>query len=87
MKKYFNIKKLLRKQEIDIIPLFDINRQKMEFYYNKFIELEKILQHMDSFLNSVEYEQIYKLAFSYLNQYIELYRKGYSDFKYKRGKE
>ena len=84
MKKYFNIKKLLRKQEIDIIPIFDIKQQQMEFYYNKFIELEKILQHMDSFLNSVEYEQIYKLAFSYLNKYIELYRKGYSDFKYKR---
>lgn len=78
--KYFNIKKL-KHQEVHI-PIFDIEQQKMQFYFSKFIELEEVLQHMDSFLNSNEYEKIYKLAFSYLDKYIDLYKKGYSDFKY-----
>lgn len=81
--KYFNIKKLLKHQEVHI-PLFDIRRQQMKFYYSKFIELECILSHMDSMVNSEEYMKVYRLAFSYLDKYIDLYKKGHTDFKFRK---
>ena len=64
------------------INLLDVKKQQMEFCYNKFIELESILNHMDSLINSEEYTKIYKLAFSYLDRYIDLYKEGFTDFNY-----
>ena len=72
----------LKKKKPDLIPLFDIERQKMQYYWNKYIEVSN---NVDKYIyRTDEVNKLIKLRDDFLNKYLELHNKGYSEFKYKR---
>lgn len=77
--KYFNLKKLLKHQKVHV-DFIEINRQKMTFYWDKFIILFNICENIDK--NSEEYTKLNRLAWDFMGRYIELLLQGYTDFKY-----
>lgn len=62
------------------LPIVDINRQKMQFYWDKFITLHEVSKDYNE--NSEEYRLINELAWDYLDKYVEKRLQGWSDFKY-----
>ena len=70
---------MIFKSKREITPIFDIKRQQMTFYWNKFIEIKK----MQNFcINGPEYSKLNHLAWLYFDKYMDLLNNGYTDFKY-----
>ena len=74
------------KRKKKITPLFDIERQRMVFYWNKFREIENMCNsYIDK--NTDEYSKLNKLGWLYFDKYMELFNRGYTEFRYKLGGE
>ena len=70
---------MIFKRKKEITPIFDIQRQQMIFYWNKFVEIKNMCSLC---MTEEEYLKLNRLAWLYFDKYMELLNKGYTDFKY-----